>query len=590
MLITHRSFFSKFWPKFFFHKPNPHLYSFYTFLNYPRIWFILICILTITSLLPLSLATMVHYKLIEQSVNSELTLRTERLTSNARQSIVFFFEERLDALIFTINEMTYEQLDTNSELKNVLKNLKLGFGGFTDLSVIDSTGQQLAYAGPYNLEGKNYKNQPWFSQSLKNEHFVSDVFTGYRDAPHIIIAVRSNKPDGSVFILRATLDTERLRQMLLSYRPNIHTDIFLLNHQGIVQTPSINFGDFSTKIPVAVPEFSSQINVQLSALGRNKEKTVMGGHSYISTDQMATPFILMVYKEKEGVMREWLNLGKTFNWIIGTSSIIIIIIISLISNFMVNALYLADKTKAKTMLQMEQNHQLASIGQLAAGVAHEINNPLALINETAGYIKDMHTFSDDTMEKDELLEHIDSVLEATERCGAITSQLLGFVRQFDIKIRKINVGEIIKTALNFHKKEAEYRNITVSTSLPDLPVFIQTDRGKLQQVLVNLITNAFQALDEGGRLDIIVQVPTSNNVQIIIKDTGCGISKENIKQIQEPFFTTKAENSGTGLGLSITYGIVNKLKGEIYVESTEGVGTAFTVSLPVSLQEKGDFS
>jgi signal transduction histidine kinase len=454
------------------------------------------------------------------------------------------------------------------------------------LSVIDDDGRQIAYAGPFNLEGKNYKSQPWFTQSLKTINFVSNVFTGYRDAPHIIIAVRSRTPEGSYFILRATLDIERLMQMLLSYKSGIHTDIFLMNRQGVLQTPSTNFGNIFSKTPLVIPEFSAKTMVKKTTDDWDGQKTIIMGYSYISTEMAATPFILMVRKEKEGVMRAWLDLGRTFNWIIGISGVVIVIIITLLSSFMVNKLYAADETKARTVLQMEQSCQLASIGQLAAGVAHEINNPLALISETAGYVKDLYYFGSEPKDEAEIIEHIDSILEAVERCGTITSQLLGFVRQFDIKIKKINLAQMLDNVLNFHKKEAEYRNIHVTTRLPDIPLFIETDSGKLQQILVNLVNNAFQAVEADGCLDVIVSMITSETIEIVIKDTGCGISTENLEKIHEPFFSTKKEKMGTGLGMSITNGLVKKLHGNIRVESSKGIGTIFTVTLPVKIQRK----
>ncbi len=579
-------FVRKIWPRFFFHKHSVHLDSFFTFSNYRRIWIISVSLLTLSSLIPLILATVIHYRLIHKSVDSELALRAERLTSNARRSISFFINERLDALGFIINEIGYSDLTDNQKLEEILNNLKLGFGGYTDLSVIDKHGRQIAYAGPFNLEGKDYRTQPWFTQSLEKTNFVSEVFTGYRDAPHIIIAVRSVSPGGSTFILRATLDTERLIQMMLQYKSDEHTDIFLVNHKGILQTPSTNFGDIFSQVPFPIPRFSLRTTVDTAAAGPDGRKTVIMGNSYINTDKVETPFILMVRKEKEGVMSNWLKLGRTFIWIVGISGALVIVIVTLSASFLVNKLYIADKTKAQTMLQMEQSQQLASIGQLAAGVAHEINNPLAQINETAGYVKDLYIFGAEALSEEEIIEYLDSILDAVDRCGAITSQLLGFVRQFDLKVKKIDLQKMIKSVLDFHKKEAEYRNIHISMLFPELPTILETDSGKLQQILVNLVNNAFQALENDGCLDVSVAHVTSEKLEVVIKDTGCGIPKENISRIHEPFFSTKKEKMGTGLGLSITYGLVKKLNGNISVESSEGVGTIFTVTLPVNIRKE----
>jgi len=238
------------------------------------------------------------------------------------------------------------------------------------------------------------------------------------------------------------------------------------------------------------------------------------------------------------------------------------------------------------MMAAEQNSQLASIGQLAAGVAHEINNPLALINETAGYVKDLFLIKEQYREDPELMEQIDSILEAVDRCGTITRQLLGFARHFDVQAQAIDLKEMITDVLNFHKKEAEYRNITIHLDVPESIPMIESDRGKLQQVLLNLINNAFQAIESGCFLDIRAAMDGPHQVQVSIRDNGCGISKENIQKVFEPFFTTKKEGKGTGLGLSITYGLVKKLHGDIKVQSTPGEGTTFVVTLPVRLERE----
>ncbi len=574
----------KIWPQFHNHKQNSHLTSFYTFTNYWRLWVMSILILIATALLPLFIVTLIHYQLIQKSIDSELNLRAERLTSNATSAINFFMEERLDALIFTVNEMGYEQLSNNRKLDEIFKNLKLGFGGLSDLSIIDKDGRQLNYSGPFNLEGKNYKNQPWFSESLGKKYFISDVFTGYRDLPHIIIAVRSIRPDGSFFILRATLDTERLFQKIASYKTGNYADLFLVNHGGILQTPSVNHGSIFEQTHLIFPENSG--GREVVATHPKKTDLFISKYSFISTKMVSTPFILVIQKKKADMRDTWFELRRNINWTVGISAVLIILVISFASTFMVNKLYLIDEAKAETMLQMEQNHQLASIGQLAAGVAHEINNPLAVINQTAGYVKDLFEFEQEPRNDAEMIEYIDSILNAVDRCGTITKQLLGFVRQFDIKTKKVCLKKIVSDVLSFHKKEAEYREINITTSFPDIIPEITTDKGKLQQILINLINNAFQALDDGSRLDIIVSWITIGTIKIVIQDTGCGIPEENLLKIHEPFFSTKQAHRGTGLGLPITYGLVKKLGGTISVQSTEGVGTAFTIVLPVKIQEK----
>jgi signal transduction histidine kinase len=187
---------------------------------------------------------------------------------------------------------------------------------------------------------------------------------------------------------------------------------------------------------------------------------------------------------------------------------------------------------------------------------------------------------------DELIGYIDDVLDAVERCGKITRQLLRFARKFEVKIEEVNLKEVISDVLVFHDKEAVYRNIKVYVDVPEEMPSIQTDRSKLQQVLVNLVNNAFQAVDDGCLLDIEVSPEASDKIRIIISDNGCGMPEENLPKIFEPFFTTKDGNKGTGLGLAITYGLVKKLHGDITVKSKINEGTTFTITLPTRIQEE----
>jgi len=372
-------------------------------------------------------------------------------------------------------------------------------------------------------------------------------------------------------------------QTLSSYKIGSHVDIFLVNHKGVLQTPSIHYGNIFTQTDLETLTYSMRTEVNRATC---QGHPVISGHSFISTDTLTTPFIIVVNKHKADLMQSWLELRQNINWTVGISILLIIIVITFASTFMVNKLYHVDKAKAETMLQMEQNQQLASIGQLAAGVAHEINNPLAVINQTAGYVKDLFSFKEKALNDAEIVENIDSILDAVDRCATITQQLLGFVRQFDIKIKKINLRKLVNDVLSLHKKEAEYRRISVTVDIPDSVPEMKTDKGKLQQILVNLINNAFQAVDEGCCLDIIGSRINAKTIELVIQDTGCGIPEESLAKIHEPFFSTKQEKMGIGLGLSITYGLVKKLGGNISVQSTEGVGTSFTLTLPVKIQEE----
>jgi len=575
-------FLGSIWPRFHLNN-DEHLNPYYTFQDYRQTWGMAIFILMTTALLPLIVMTLIYYQLIETSIDTESLLRTERATSNARRAVTFFLEERLAALTFTANEMGYDQLTNPGHLTEVLRNLKLGFGGLTDLSVIADSGTQVTYAGPFNLEGKDYSNQPWFMECQQHDACVSETFSGYRDVPHIVVAVKSTRPDGRLFVLRATLETERLIQTLSAYKTGEHADIFLVNRNGLLQTPSQFYEGESHHVDITLPTYSNRTKAVMSA-DRNGQPIVIG-YAFIDTEIAPTSFILMVVKQKAGMMKVWLNLRSDINWFLVVSAVILAIVITLTSTFMVNKIFQADRQKAETMVMAEQNCQLASIGQLAAGVAHEINNPLALINETAGYVKDLFLIKAQ-YEDTELVEHIDSIIEAVDRCGTITRQLLGFARRFDVHTQPIDLKEMVADVISFHKKEAAYRNITIHMDIPETIPLIETDRGKLQQIILNLVNNAFQAIDDGCFLDIRAEMDGSERVRLFIRDNGCGISEDHLNKVFEPFFTTKKEGKGTGLGLSITYGLVKKLHGNITIQSKRGEGTTFEITLPIQCQKE----
>ena len=184
------------------------------------------------------------------------------------------------------------------------------------------------------------------------------------------------------------------------------------------------------------------------------------------------------------------------------------------------------------------------------------------------------------------MAHMDSIIASVQRCGTITKRLLSFARHLDVTLQPVSVRRIVDEVLGFLHKEAEYRSIEVrfqgGENLPD----IVSDRGKLQQVFLNLINNAFQAMNDGGHLAIDIGPEPDGGLSVAVSDDGCGISETDQKRIFEPFYTTKASKGGTGLGLSITYSLVQELGGRVSLVSEVGRGTTFTVRLPAEAPPK----
>ncbi|MBI5594128.1 MAG: ATP-binding protein [Deltaproteobacteria bacterium] len=570
---------TRFKPKFWDHQ-DAAAGPFKSLFNFRRIWKQAAFLTAGVALIPLIFMAIIDYNVTQDAIESEILLRTSRLVSNTRRSISFFLDERKFALNFIIHDNTPESLKNPDRLSAILENLKKSLGGFSDLGVIDESGVQINYVGPYDLIGVDYGTQAWYREVLERNIYISDVFLGLRNVPHFVIAVKHGLPDGSFFVLRSSLDMERFKELLSELEVGGMGDAFIINQDGILQTPSRYQTTVLERIPLSVPEYSSK-TIVYQTLDR-AGKILIVGYAYI-TD---TPFVLIVTKQKAELMKPWFKTRSQLIGFLAVSIITILVVVIGVSTYLVNNIFLADQKRVMTLHQVEYANKLASIGRLAAGVAHEINNPLAIINEKAGLIKDIFTFQKNYVNDSKLNSLVDSIIASVERCGTITKRLLNFARHIEVSVQKLSVKSIIQDVLGFMGKEAEYKSITISVDIPDdIPDF-ESDRGKLQQIFLNLINNAFAAMADGGRLEIRVSRRGEDAISIEVADDGCGISESDIKRVFEPFFTTKSRSGGTGLGLSITYGLVQEIGGKIQVQSAVGKGTRFTIMMPLNYTKK----
>lgn len=246
---------------------------------------------------------------------------------------------------------------------------------------------------------------------------------------------------------------------------------------------------------------------------------------------------------------------------------------------MVKQIKEADEKREIAFRELEHSHKLSSIGQMAAGVAHEVNNPLAIINEKTGLMQDLLLASPEMDKRDKFLGLADSILQSVERARGITYRLLGFARRLESCSEALDVNQVLNNVVGYIQKEADDRNVSIQLDLQESMDQIVSDQGQLEQVFLNILNNALAAVEEEGLIKIQSWEESSEMIAVSIEDNGSGMSKDTMEHIFEPFFTTKKQ-FGTGLGLSITYGIVKKLGGEIKVQSQVDVGSRFIIFLP----------
>jgi PAS domain S-box-containing protein len=230
--------------------------------------------------------------------------------------------------------------------------------------------------------------------------------------------------------------------------------------------------------------------------------------------------------------------------------------------------------------QLIQAAKLASIGELATGVAHELNNPLNNMSLIVG--NELEHLRDGEFQHERLVCELELVQQQIERAACIVNQLRTFGRSARHEMAPLSLHEILTSSLDLVRHQLQLNDITVRTEWADGSPRVLGDRVQIEQVFVNLLTNAHDALATAARKDIVITTRVRcDSVDIVIRDTGCGMGADIQERVFDPFFTTKAVGEGTGLGLSIAHGIIQSHKGTISVASAPGRGTAFTVSLPM---------
>ena len=242
-----------------------------------------------------------------------------------------------------------------------------------------------------------------------------------------------------------------------------------------------------------------------------------------------------------------------------------------------------DRENATQSDMLLQANKMIALSKMAAGVAHEVNNPLASIAESAGWMKDLLETEEiqNSENVQEFRESIDKIEQHVVRARKVIQNLLGFARRMEPAKEKISINELLDETIGFLDNEARYVNISMEKNYADDVPVITSDLSQIQQVILNLLNNAIDAIGKGGVITVSSRyLPKTEQVEISVADTGKGMSEAEMSKIFDPFFTTKGVGKGTGLGLSISYSIIEKLGGKISVQSELGKGTTFTLTLP----------
>jgi two-component system NtrC family sensor kinase len=509
----------------------------------------------------------------------------ELLARKHKKNIDMFLEEKLMDIRLLANANRVEALSDQVTLYRKFLELQQAYGSsFVDLGVVDHRGAQIAYAGPYDLSGANYANSDWFQKAMTSPVFVSDVFKGLRGSPHFIIAVR-RQHHKNPWIVRATIDFAEFNNLVENLRIGQTGFAFILNKSGKLQTSATAEVDSEKLIGYLKNKGLLEHPSSVFRSQNHEGKDVL----YSITTLKNGEWVMVFQQDYREVFADLRNTQKIALLIILIGTLVIVATALFLSQRLIRRISLADEEKQaadqeKEMMskQVIETGKLASIGELAAGIAHEINNPVAIMIEEAGWIQDL--LEEEDFKQGENLEEFNRALHqiATQghRCKEITHKLLSFARKTDSRITEISVNDLLQEIVFLSSQRMKYGNIEIITRLAENLPRISASETEMQQVFMNLVNNAIDAMEKTGGTIWLDSKNAGGMIVVEVTDNGPGIAEANLSRIFDPFYTTKPVGKGTGLGLSICYGIIAKIGGDIEARSVKGEGSTFTVYIP----------
>ncbi len=537
-------------------------------------------VLTAIALGPLTLTGIVNLSQFRQAYQARVTDHFEAMIRQHGQTIDSFLTNRQSDIRVLAREHTIDQLTDPAFLRRQLNLLREEYhGAFVDLGVVNEHGIQIAYAGPFNLLMADYSAADWFAAARGQEQFISDVFAGLRGTPHFIVT-SSREADAERLTVKATIDFEAFNSLVKNIRIGRTGFAFIFNRQGEYQT--------TPRFDVAMDR-SPYVDVLENRLRADQVITVQGVDAldrrsfFTLTTLKRGQWFLSYQQQRDDALSTLRHVQTVAATVFFMAAVITIVVSYFVSRNLALRLAETDQRRRIMSEKVIETGRLASIGELAAGIAHEINNPVAIMVQEAGWIEDLlgDEDTDEAETRSEIERAVRQIHTQGERCKDITYKLLSFARKTDPAVREVDLNALVEDVLGLMSQKTRYASVRIESNLQaGLPPLCASP-SELQQVLLNLVNNAVDAIGHNGGTVTISTQQQGDEVALRVSDTGEGIAAANLPRIFDPFFTTKPVGQGTGLGLSICYGVVDKLGGRIEVESEIDRGTTFTVILPL---------
>jgi len=490
-----------------------------------------------------------------------------------KNTIDRFLSERTMDLKLLAENIPFDELTRPGALDAVLHSLRGSLPCFNDLGVIDSRGRHRAYVGPHELLSKNYQKTEWFQAVKSRGVYISDVFLGFRNVPHFVIAIRQPAGD-DYWILRATVDTAFFNDVVSEMVRSAKGDSFLVNRQGIFQTIPRNAG----KLMGA----SNLSDLAVHAGVREKEEN---GRLRVMVWLEKVPWMYVVQIERKeifGSLYRVRNIG-IFVFILG--SMMIGLTVLLTTNYLIGRLEFKRRSIRELDDQLLHTSRLASIMPLSAGFFLKIKDLLANIELKSRQLEESGDRADSAAEHLKQRKDLEADVQHQAFKGRrLIDNFLNAVRPVEPMIREVNINELLDNLIELFDREFHFNRIEITRQYQHPPIHIRSDPSRLRQVFQNLIFNAMDAVHCDG--EIVIQTQSDEKGMVVtVSDSGPGIPEENLEKIFSPHFTAKPE--GMGLGLSICRNIIKKLGGRITARNNPVRGASFRIELPLQFQSPG---
>lgn len=535
----------------------------------------IVALLLLVSLLPLGLVGVGSWVVFGRlAVNRTMELQRSLVRAHAA-AIDLYLEERLRALEVVARRNSRDDLarENGARLRQLFQALSVTYpGAFVDLGVIDADGAHLAYVGPHDLGGLNYAGAGWFRAVQERGGYVSDVFLGYRRVPHCVVAVKGRARPTRSWILRATINSETFHALVRAHRVGRTGEAFIVDARGRYQTPP-QAGQVLEQSPLAPAVHAGVMERTVGPSGRRKLRVT----TWINDRRW-----MLVVQQDEAEVRAPVNRATAWGALFIALALVLVAAATVFATWhLTGRIDRATRQRDELHRDLLRSAKLASLGELATGLAHEINNPLAVISADQTNIADqIARFELRAEDRERLMRSVARCQRQVERCSAITSKMLQFGRSDSLRPVPCDLEPLLRETAALLERQAKVQNIDllleVEAELPRVVV----DPTELEQVVVNLVRNAMDAIRDAGAITVSAR-RDDGAVALAVADTGSGIPPEDLDRVFQPFFTTKPVGQGTGLGLSVCYGIVRGWGGTIEAASEPGAGTTMTIHLPI---------